>query len=90
MKLKIVTIIILLLACSCGCGKTINKEDVPVTHVEQAEITPIYIGNKNTKKFHRPDCPSVSQMEEKNRVKLNCTRDEAVDEGYVACARCLP
>ena len=49
-----------------------------------------YIGNKNTKKFHYPDCGSVKQMSEKNKDYMNCTRDEAIARGYVSCKNCNP
>ena len=49
-----------------------------------------YIGNKNTKKFHYPECAAVSQMKEKNKVFLNCTRDEALHGGYTPCGQCNP
>ena len=48
-----------------------------------------YIGNKNTKKFHYPDCASVGEMREKNKVWLN-SRDEAIEQGYKPCQRCNP
>ena len=46
-----------------------------------------YIGNINTRKFHRPSCSGLPV--EKNRATLN-TRDEAVREGYSPCGICLP
>lgn len=49
-----------------------------------------YIGNKNTKKLHVPNCSAVLQMKEENRVYLNCTRDEAIKDGYTSCGRCNP
>ena len=36
----------------------------------------VYIGNKNSKKFHYASCSSVKNMKEKNKVELN-TREEA-------------
>lgn len=48
-----------------------------------------YIGNSNTKKFHRANCPSVSEMKDKNKVPLY-DRDVAEDEGYQPCKRCNP
>lgn len=46
-----------------------------------------YIGNKNSKKFHRQDCSSLPA--EKNRVELS-SREEAMDRGFVPCKRCCP
>lgn len=49
-----------------------------------------YIGNKNTKKFHYPDCSSVGQMKDSNKVYLTGTRDQAIQQGYDSCGRCCP
>ena len=49
-----------------------------------------YIGNKNTKKFHYPNCSSVNQMKESNKYYYTGTRDEMIDMGYTPCKRCNP
>ena len=49
-----------------------------------------YIGNANTKKFHYPDCSSVKQMKESNKVELSGTRDEIISMGFEPCKRCNP
>lgn len=49
-----------------------------------------YIGNKNTKKLHYPNCRSVSQINDSNKDYLHCTRDEALSKGYVPCKNCNP
>ena len=46
-----------------------------------------YIGNKKSKKFHRPTCRSLPK--ESNRVYLS-SREEAVDKGYDPCGNCKP
>lgn len=52
--------------------------------------TTTFIANKNTKKFHYPNCSSVGQMNESNKKYLNCTRDQAVQQGFQPCGRCCP
>lgn len=47
----------------------------------------IYIGNKNTLKFHLPTCSGLP--EEANRIIFN-SREEAVQAGMTPCARCNP
>ena len=47
----------------------------------------IYIGNKNTKKFHLPSCGTLPK--EKNRVYYS-NRDDAVTDGYKPCHNCEP
>ena len=49
-----------------------------------------YVANKNTKKFHYPDCRSVKAMKDKNKENLTCSRDEAVRRGYSPCGNCNP
>lgn len=49
-----------------------------------------YIGNKNSKKFHRPYCRSVDQMNFENMELLDMTREEAIERGYVPCKICSP
>lgn len=49
-----------------------------------------YVANTNTKKFHYPDCSSVSDMKEKNKMYFNGSREELINQGYVPCKRCNP
>lgn len=49
-----------------------------------------YIANTNTGKFHYPNCSSVDDMKEENKMLFNGTRDELISEGYVPCKRCNP
>lgn len=49
-----------------------------------------YVLNTNTKKFHSPSCSSVSDMKEKNKKEVSCSRNEVVDMGYAPCKRCNP
>ena len=46
-----------------------------------------YIGNVNSKKFHRPSCSTLPA--EHNRVYFD-SRDEAINAGMVPCKRCNP
>ena len=45
-----------------------------------------YIGNKNSQKFHSPDCTNLPA--EKNRVDFS-SYQEAIDAGYTPCGNCL-
>ncbi|MCR5420414.1 MAG: MBL fold metallo-hydrolase [Lachnospiraceae bacterium] len=58
----------------------------------EAEVTYVYNKNKSSKKFHYPDCPSVSKMKPENRVYLNCTREELINTYPEAqpCKNCNP
>lgn len=64
---------------------------IPVTENEAENTTTVtYVLNKNTKKFHKPGCSSVSDIATKNRVDSGSSRDEVIAQGYVACKRCKP
>lgn len=60
-----------------------EKKDEP----GQELVTDGYIGNTNSKKFHRSDCANLPA--EKNRVYFN-SRQEAVDAIYQPCGNCNP
>ena len=68
----------------------VQERSMPVPAAGETSDEVQYIGNKNTKKFHYPYCSSVSDMKEKNKVPLYCTRDEAIEQGYSPCGRCHP
>ena len=50
-------------------------------------VTQGYIGNKNTKKFHRSSCRTLPSA--KNRVSFS-SRDEAISQNYSPCKNCKP
>lgn len=47
-----------------------------------------YIGDKSTKKFHKPSCSSVLDMKEKNKVYN--TKEYFINHGYESCKKCNP
>lgn len=49
-----------------------------------------YIINTNTGKFHKPDCGSVSDMKEKNKLEFKGNRDDLAAQGFSSCGRCHP
>ena len=69
------------------------EKPLPAAEPNRADTQPsvdaenTYIGNLNSKKFHRPDCASLP--DEKNSIYF-ATRDEAVSQGYEPCGRCHP
>jgi endonuclease YncB( thermonuclease family) len=44
-------------------------------------------GNKRSKKYHRPDCPSYNRIAKKNRVPFDSAQ-EARDAGYALAGNC--
>lgn len=80
------------LSASGSLFQAYEWESEPIADVKSSdggEDDAAYIGNKNTHKFHYPDCNSVDQMKEKNKVPLS-SREEAIREGYVPCKNCDP
>lgn len=49
-----------------------------------------YVANKNTRKFHYPDCSSEKQMKESNKLYFNGTREELISKEYEPCKKCNP
>jgi len=46
-----------------------------------------YVGNSNSMKFHRADCPWAAKIAPANRVVFK-SREEAVAGGYQPCKVC--
>lgn len=55
---------------------------------DSAEKT--YVLNKNTKKFHYPECPSADTIKPKNKEVFTGDRQTLIDQGYAPCKRCNP
>ena len=70
-------------------AKDAGGETETAAHTE-AEATADYVLNLSTKKFHRPDCPSVQTMSDENREDVEWSRERVVEAGYEPCKRCEP
>lgn len=71
-----------------------DVQKVEAPKAEAAEVTQSgsdgggsYIGNKNSKIFHRPTCGTLPA--EKNRIYFS-SREEAINSGQRACKKCNP
>lgn len=70
-------------------GESRESSDHAVSQAANtSELT--YVLNKNTMKFHKPDCSGVSDIKEENRENFTGSRDELVSMGYEPCGRCKP
>ena len=49
-----------------------------------------YVLNAGSRKFHAPDCESVTEISEKNRRTYQGTREALIAQGYSPCSRCDP
>ena len=50
----------------------------------------MYILNKNTKKFHKPECSGAKKIKAKNKDEYTGSRQTLIDEGYEPCGNCHP
>lgn len=60
------------------------------TTTQTVPITTEYILNISSKKFHLPNCKSVSQMKEKNKKATSESKDSLLKQGYTPCGNCKP
>lgn len=67
----------------------VRKEQTTEAKQSQTEKAN-YIINKNTRKFHRPDCSSAKETLPKNRKKYYGSRGKLLKQGYEPCGRCRP
>lgn len=80
---------------TAGDGSSISAEgnrtqEDTTDKVQSGSEEHTYILNKGTMKFHKPDCPSVSDMKTKNKKEFKGTREEVTGLGYEPCGRCKP
>jgi micrococcal nuclease len=50
---------------------------------------PSYLGNRNTLRLHRPQCPLAAKMAKANQVRFTSLKD-AYLQGYSSCRSCRP
>lgn len=50
----------------------------------------MYILNKNTKKFHKPECSGAKKIKAKNKGEYTGSRQTLIDVGYEPCGNCNP
>ena len=75
---------------SSGSGSSRSSGTSTHTGTGSSRDTPIantYIGNKNSKKFHKPTC---SYLPDQNNQVTFSSRDAAISAGYTPCGHCNP
>lgn len=65
-------------------GSVSNDSSTPS---DEKDVT--YIINKNTKKFHLPDCSSVRDTKSQNKKESTLTKEELEKQGYSPCKSCI-
>ena len=68
-----------------------NQQSEEKQNTDKSKIaSTTYILNTNSKKFHRPNCSSVLDLKEKNKLEFVGSREEVIEMGYSPCGRCKP
>lgn len=57
---------------------------------EETSAVMDYVINKNSLKFHYPECDSVAKMKESNKEFFTGTREELLQRGCSPCGNCNP
>ena len=71
-----------------GESRPANEQNPPIPDNPPAAYD--FIVNRNTKKFHRTDCPNAADIKENNRLEYSGTREELIEQGYTPCKQCNP
>lgn len=87
----IILIVSVLMLSACSYNKKTNTKNMPENIVnELPKVETAYIANKNTKKFHRPNCEAVDMMNDENKIYLTDDFQSIINKGYLSCAKCDP
>lgn len=71
---------------SSDSNNTVPKEETS----QDVPVTTTYVLNTNTKKFHKPNCSSVSDIKQTNREYSTAGRQDLIVQGYSPCGKCNP
>ena len=67
-----------------------NKEAASAAPLDKSISGTTYVLNTHTKKYHYPDCSSVSRMKDENKETVISTPDQLNQRGYSRCGICQP
>ncbi|MDE5758067.1 MAG: hypothetical protein K2H85_05585, partial [Allobaculum sp.] len=70
--------------------KANNVSSTSTASRSEDEIVQTYVINTNSKKFHLPTCSGAQTMNSKNRLEVQKSKAELLEEGYISCQICMP
>ena len=70
-------------------GEESSEESSESSKDDTTTVEADYVLNKSSKKIHLPECDSVNQMSEKNKVFYTGTIEDLLAQGYKGCGNCL-
>ncbi len=76
------------LACFVATAKAARGKKSGIWILPHSHLA-YYIGNKNSYRVHRPECPQIRGIKPKNRVEFKNLFD-AADAGFAFCHICKP
>ena len=56
----------------------------------ETDESEVFVLNTSGKKFHLPNCSSVSTMKAENKEEYTGSREDLISQGYEACGKCKP
>ena len=68
--------------------RAVEHEDEQASQNDEHEYS--FVLNKNSKRFHKPNCSSVAKMKEENREYYSGDREALIAKGYKPCGSCNP
>lgn len=63
------------------------SENEPVVKETVQAVTGMYVGSKNSNKFHLPWCAGAKQISDENKIWFQ-SKEEAMAKGYLPAANC--
>jgi hypothetical protein len=66
-----------------------SKTDLSSSNSQTTTQEGKYVGSKNSKKYHLPDCQYAKKIKEENQTWFKSAK-EALDAGYEPCGTCKP
>ncbi len=73
-----------------AAGEMPEETSLPFETVDSVSEDADYVLNTRSKKFHLPDCSSVSTIAKSNYQEFQGDRQELIDQGYSPCGNCNP
>ena len=67
-----------------------DSDETTPEDTSSEEESRTYILNKNTQKFHLPDCSGVADIKPRNKETFTGDRDTLLERGYEPCGSCNP
>lgn len=72
-----------------NCQRKAMREKIGIWSIPFNVQAGVYLGNRNSYRFHLPECPFAKKILQRNQVRFT-SRYDAFWEGYSPCKECRP